>query len=1517
MSRAIQEERQAEKLKKLLSFAQTLVFKDEEKAYSFETPLSIELSNYYISARTEDLPYLPAFDKKGFPSSLNDYNLIPNGIQYFIESYELNSKYVGSDEYRYKQVRESTYLTNMNQVDPAYKGNIFELNAYYRSLYNELNVDILKARTTKNYGILYYESAYAEGIDIERFNNIYIETRSWFTHALENRAMQWDPNHRIFNLWMIVIFTIFAYLDEELEKAFNYDLFDQYDIRNMLYSFGITFLNFLPQDFQLRVLKNLKPLLRAKGTDKIFDIVIKDIFGYNAVQVYKYYLVRSNSIEDQVITEYKQGVTSLKKVLDSSSYESLYFIRVPYDVNNISQYLAENPIKTEDKISFSDVTLNDPYWSNDVKEGIILESFANSPYIIESKYLDVGNSSSFIPDIAGVTLFFSMLHDTSYSIPLSFHPFGDGSLDMFGHFIITFYAILRKNLPNSGSISTPPSAYINATDIIGRVFSLLNSQDKLNDHFGTGNKYQSLTLKDLERKNIHLYLATNEGFINESHLETIETEDTIYNGLGQKFKSNFETLKALYKALRYVAYSNQEIIGIGPKDEDFTNPGYLIDRLKSEINSSLFNTLNEDDPDYSKALAVILGDSGYTIGQDHNTPGIRNLIEKANLILNEEALFEARTELGNKYGEAFGDLDSYLSTVYPVTYKKVNDAFTSGNEQDILSVINELYSTLNLSLREITVRVPENTGVKSSLSEDINFKSALKEYVLPYAIRLLEYFMSYTVQIRNSGTVNDVTNDGAETIQVLDMLDTQSSRSNVVMDYIFTGKNCNPEEWPENGTDLDRHGLNKDSVTYEPLLDEAMGVVRVLANTVSQPSESYELNASEAVYPDLVSSNPDSTGYGRHGESINFKESLYAYVRNATDLTEVNSIDIHDMVAVIGGPVLVSGKPSGIANKSPSMDLLINSPNTDDFSITTNYGTFTAAKVSDCPYFDTTVTHKLSIRDVTFSTGQKLSDDSAVRGLFVGVESWGTTNTYTNTLNLFSDCSHLRGIPTSWDGLGWVTDARSMFNGCTSLTRIPASWEGLGWVTDAGNMFRGCTSLTRIPASWEGLGAVANAGNMFRGCTSLTRIPASWEGLGWVTDASYMFSGCTSLTRIPASWEGLGKLANARNMFYNCTSLTSIPMSWAGLGELTNAGSMFYNCPALTSIPMLWEGLGAVTNASYMFNGCISIASIPASWEGLEAVTNAGYMFYGCTSLTSIPTLWDGLEAVTNADSMFYRCTSLTSIPESWEGLGELTNAGSMFQGCTYLTSIPNSWVGLGKLTTARSMFNGCTSLTSIPTSWEGLEALTNAGNMFYGCTSLTSIPTSWEGLGKLANAGYMFSGCTSLTSIPASWAGLGSVTSTSNMFYRCTSLTSIPTLWDGLGKLINTDSMFFGCTSLASIPDSWEGLGKLANASGMFYGCTSLTSIPTSWEGLGKLANASYMFDTCTSLTNCGTIFTGLAMVTNVRYLFSGCTGMQGDIHALYVYLSTKPVAVSTFSYCFNKCTQAVGYSSIPASWK
>ena len=234
------------------------------------------------------------------------------------------------------------------------------------------------------------------------------------------------------------------------------------------------------------------------------------------------------------------------------------------------------------------------------------------------------------------------------------------------------------------------------------------------------------------------------------------------------------------------------------------------------------------------------------------------------------------------------------------------------------------------------------------------------------------------------------------------------------------------------------------------------------------------------------------------------------------------------------------------------MVLLINSPNTGDFSVTTNYGTFTAAKVSDYPYFGTTVTHKLSMSNVTFSTGITISDDSAVRGLFVGVESWGTSNTYTNTSNLFYECSSLRGIPASWEGLGAVNNSTGMFAFCTSLTSVPSSWEGLGMLTDAIGMFGSCTSLTSVPSSWEGLWMLTNAINMFGGCTSLTNCGTIFTGLAKATNVSKLFDACTGMQGdIHALYVYLSTkpiaVTSFVSCFHNCTQAVGydlIPASW-------------------------------------------------------------------------------------------------------------------------------------------------------------------------------------------------------------------------------------------------------------------------------------------------------------------------------------------------------------------------------------
>ncbi len=217
------------------------------------------------------------------------------------------------------------------------------------------------------------------------------------------------------------------------------------------------------------------------------------------------------------------------------------------------------------------------------------------------------------------------------------------------------------------------------------------------------------------------------------------------------------------------------------------------------------------------------------------------------------------------------------------------------------------------------------------------------------------------------------------------------------------------------------------------------------------------------------------------------------------------------------------------SGKAPSTDmvLLINSSNTGDFSVATNYGSFTAVKVSDYSHFDTTVTHKLSISDVTFSTGQSLSNNSAVRGLFVGVESWGTSNTYANASYMFTNCNSLTSIPTSWAGLGELTNAGGMFTRCTSLTSIPTSWEGLGAVTDTSAMFQNCTSITNCGTTFTGLAKVIDVRYLFNGCTGMRGdIHALYVYLSTkpvaVKNFSYCFRNCTQAVgyeSIPASWK--------------------------------------------------------------------------------------------------------------------------------------------------------------------------------------------------------------------------------------------------------------------------------------------------------------------------------------------------------------------------------------------------------------
>lgn len=135
---------------------------------------------------------------------------------------------------------------------------------------------------------------------------------------------------------------------------------------------------------------------------------------------------------------------------------------------------------------------------------------------------------------------------------------------------------------------------------------------------------------------------------------------------------------------------------------------------------------------------------------------------------------------------------------------------------------------------------------------------------------------------------------------------------------------------------------------------------------------------------------------------------------------------------------------------------------------------------------------------------------------------------------------------------------------------------------------------------------------------------------------------------------------------------------------------------------------------------------------------------------------------------------------------------------------------------------------------------------------------------------------------------------------------------WNTAG--VDCTQMFSGCTSLTEV--SLPSNAKVTNASNMFRS-SKITSIPS--LDLSSCPDTSGMFNGCTSLTSVPSLT--LPATTTTNNMFQGCTAVESGALAMYNYLSTKAIAVTTYNNTFTNCgsdtvTGAQELAQIPTSW-
>lgn len=257
-----------------------------------------------------------------------------------------------------------------------------ERNPYYRELYTKYGVEYLKARQANDGDILHYSESVLDNKELSIYMQIYYSTHLYVNRVFKSKAFERNPLYENFVRFIIAFITIERFVSYRLENASDIDYYNDYTLKNMLIEFKLDEFAQLSTSYQKRILQNVNNLIKNKGTDIVIVDILK-LFGFDNIQVFKYYLTRDfPSIAPGDNEDF--GPKGKKDWL----HPFLKFIKVP-----IGDLNYEKTYNDYDSIGFTEMTINDPYWAA-TEEECLTKGFN----FVQTKYLSVETTMSFMKE---------------------------------------------------------------------------------------------------------------------------------------------------------------------------------------------------------------------------------------------------------------------------------------------------------------------------------------------------------------------------------------------------------------------------------------------------------------------------------------------------------------------------------------------------------------------------------------------------------------------------------------------------------------------------------------------------------------------------------------------------------------------------------------------------------------------------------------------------------------------------------------------------------------------------------------------------------------------------------------------------------------------------------------------------------------------------------------------------------------------------------------------------------------
>lgn len=345
-------------------------------------------------------------------------------------------------------------------------------------------VDLIKARQANNFEIINC-SMTQETVFLNTFFDAYMSCREYFTSVIyvKEFSKMYDlyDNFIAMNIMLMCIQRVMV---NTLKIGIDRDFYDLHSIQSLFNSYGLPFFEALPINYQRSIMKNLNMLLRYKSTDKVlYDI--STILYFDRIQIFKYFLMKERKFDKHgnplfLYKEIENENGEKEIVEDIEKMYSFHFQSTDVLERNTALALEND----QTKLSFEEVTENDPFWWNDEDvQKLLYEQEFN---YVETKYLGVNVMYRITETLFESVYALNMLADKKFSstdsLFISLEKITNEKVSVFDA-VIALFALTSKKCGMKGNIIHQPSQVLSVLGFDFKAnFDEIIEQVKANPH---------------------------------------------------------------------------------------------------------------------------------------------------------------------------------------------------------------------------------------------------------------------------------------------------------------------------------------------------------------------------------------------------------------------------------------------------------------------------------------------------------------------------------------------------------------------------------------------------------------------------------------------------------------------------------------------------------------------------------------------------------------------------------------------------------------------------------------------------------------------------------------------------------------------------------------------------------------------------------------------------------------------------------------------------------------------------